>query len=280
MNANSGMHAETRFEFGANWVRFLEVLDDDRIDDAVASLKKFLDVDNLQGQRFLDIGSGSGLFSLAARRLGATVTSFDFDPQSVACTEELKRRYYRNDDAWRIEQGSALDRNYLESLGEFDVVYSWGVLHHTGAMWLGIENAISCVAANDGKLFVAIYNDQGWKSHFWWFIKLWYNRLPRFLQMPYVMLVSGITHLLVILKYTIKLKPMVAISPLLRDKRERGMSAQHDMVDWIGGFPFEFATFKTLLDYFQFRGFSVIRAERTTSLGCHQIALKRDVCAE
>ena len=246
----------------------------------MASLKTYLNVENLQGQRFLDIGSGSGLFSLAARRLGATVTSFDFDPQSVACTQELKRRYYPDDEAWRIEQGSALDRAYLESLGKFDVVYSWGVLHHTGAMWLGIENAIGCVTSDNGKLFVAIYNDQGWKSHIWWFIKLWYNRIPRILKTPYVMIVAAVTQMLVILKYTIKLKPMVAIAPLLRDESERGMSFRHDMVDWIGGFPYEFATFKTLLDYFESRGFSVITANRKTSQGCHELALKRVACAE
>lgn len=280
MNADSELESKTRFEFGDNWTRFLSVLNDERIDDAETSIKTYLDVENLQGQRFLDIGSGSGLFSLAARRLGANVMSFDLDPQSVACTGELKRRYFPDDDTWHIERGSALDRDYLASLGKFDVVYSWGVLHHTGAMWFGIENAIRCVASDGGKLIIAIYNDQGWKSHFWWFIKLWYNRLPRILKTPYVMVVAAITHLLVILKYTIKLKPMVAISPLLRDERERGMSARYDMVDWVGGFPYEFAAIETLLGYFKSRGFSVIKANPNTSLGCHQLALKRDVCAD
>ena len=151
---DEGKHdTETRFEFGDNWANFLSVLNEDRIEDAVKSLKTFLQVEDLQGKRFLDIGSGSGLFSLAARCLGASVTSFDYDPQSVACTEELKRRYFPDDGDWSIEQGSALDNAYLNSLGIFDVVYSWGVLHHTGAMWLGIEYAINRVAADGGKVF-------------------------------------------------------------------------------------------------------------------------------
>src|SRR5215203_350579 len=149
-----------RFEFGKNWASFLEVLDGDRIDRAIDSLRQMLEVDDLQQKSFLDIGSGSGLFSLAAKRLGARVFSFDYDPESVACTRELRRRYYPDDENWTVEQGSALDENYVRSLGVFDVVYSWGVLHHTGDMWLGLHNA-SLAVGNNGFLFVAIYNDTG-----------------------------------------------------------------------------------------------------------------------
>src|SRR5205823_7545247 len=120
-----------RFEFGRNWARFLSTLDDRKIEAATHSLEKTLGVESLDGKRFLDIGSGSGLFSLAARRLGARVHSFDLDRECVRCALELRRRYFPADVNWRIEQGSALDREYLTSLGKFDVVYSWGVLHHT-----------------------------------------------------------------------------------------------------------------------------------------------------
>jgi 2-polyprenyl-6-hydroxyphenyl methylase/3-demethylubiquinone-9 3-methyltransferase len=87
--------AGQRFEFGANWLRFLEMLNDERIAQAEQSLCDMLGVSDLLGKSFLDVGSGSGLFSLAARQLGATVHSFDYDPQSVACTQELKRWYFR-----------------------------------------------------------------------------------------------------------------------------------------------------------------------------------------
>src|SRR5499426_3036453 len=115
-----------RFEFGENWRRFLEGLRDRQIVTAESSLKRMLEIDSLAGLSFLDIGSGSGLFSLAARRLGARVVSFDYDPQSVACAVELRQRYFPGDPQWVVEEGSALDADYLGRLGHFDIVYSWG----------------------------------------------------------------------------------------------------------------------------------------------------------
>src|SRR5215471_7732319 len=118
---------ERRFEFGDNWLDFARDLRAEQIAEAEQSLRRLLRCDTLAGKRFLDAGSGSGLFSLAARRLGAEVHSFDFDPQSVACTQELRRRFFPQDALWRVEAASVLDQAYLQSLGTFDVVYSWGV---------------------------------------------------------------------------------------------------------------------------------------------------------
>jgi 2-polyprenyl-3-methyl-5-hydroxy-6-metoxy-1,4-benzoquinol methylase len=275
MTARQEVEEGKRFAFGDNWTRFLYALDDQRIAAAENSLRDMLCVETLRGLKFLDIGSGSGLFSLAARKLGADVHSFDFDPQSVACAKELKRRFFPADPLWKIEEGSVLDSAYLQSLGTFDVVYSWGVLHHTGSMWVAFENSIGRVSMKGGKLFIAIYNDQGWKSHCWWFIKSFYNGLPRVLRSPFAFMISVMTRIAVIIKFTLKLKPMVAIRPLLTDSRGRGMSAKYDTLDWIGGFPYEFATFETLAAYFVGRGFAVINAKHNDSLGCNELVLQR-----
>jgi 2-polyprenyl-6-hydroxyphenyl methylase/3-demethylubiquinone-9 3-methyltransferase len=280
LSATDEISAGKRFAFGENWTRFLADLDEGRVAAAEASLRDMLGVTDLAGKTFLDIGSGSGLFSLAARRLGARVHSFDFDPKSVACTEELRRRYFPGDATWRVEQGSALDPDYVASLGKFDVVYSWGVLHHTGSMWLGFENAIGRVVAPGGKLFIAIYNDQGWKSHVWWLIKAFYNVLPRPLRWLFIKLLMGAIHAVMLVKCSLRGRPMDAIRPIFDDARERGMSARHDVVDWVGGLPFEFATFELLESYFRQRGFRLINSIRTTSWGCNELAFERVECAD
>lgn len=263
-----------RFEFGENWAKFLNVLSEERILLAQKSLCFMLGVDSLKGKRFLDIGSGSGLFSLAARRLGATVHSFDYDPQSVACTEELRRREFPGDTEWTIEQGSALDQNYLAGLGQWDVVYSWGVLHHTGAMWQAIGNTVPLVKQG-GMVFVAIYNHQRFMSPIWLWVKKTYNRLPKGLRW------------LVVWPAMLRLWGPRTIYDLLRgqpfetwrnyDKHSvRGMSAWRDVVDWVGGYPFEVAKPEDIFDFYRKQGFQLEKLETCGGgLGCNQFVLSR-----
>ncbi|MDZ4688910.1 MAG: class I SAM-dependent methyltransferase [Planctomycetaceae bacterium] len=283
------MDAETeeRFPFGANWARFLEQIDESRIAAAVEALVAMLQSPSLAGQRFLDVGSGSGLSSLAAQRLGAVVHSFDFDPGSVACTAELRRRYGAASGDWTVERGSALDAQYLESLGEFDVVYSWGVLHHTGDLWTAMDLVARRVAPG-GRLFVAIYNDQGPVSDRWKRIKRLYQRLPRGLKTALVILVgagfwlrrlsaAGLSLLLRLLTLRNPLVPMQMLWTDLHVRNERGMHAWYDLVDWVGGWPFEVAQPEEVFRFLRDRGF-VLR-EMTTcggGLGCNQFVFDRE----
>jgi 2-polyprenyl-3-methyl-5-hydroxy-6-metoxy-1,4-benzoquinol methylase len=155
-----------RFEFGKNWSRFLSLVDESRVLQAERSLQEMLEAARLDGRSFLDVGSGSGLFSLAARRLGARVHSFDYDRDAVRCTATLRERFFGDDPLWKVEHGSILDRAYVQSLGAWDIVYSWGVLHHTGAMWQAL-NHVAALVRPGGLLWVAIYNDQGRASRRW-----------------------------------------------------------------------------------------------------------------
>src|SRR5437588_7852716 len=264
-----------RFEFGKNWSRFLALFDDGRIARAEESLKQMLEVENLEGQSFLDIGSGSGLFSLAARRLGARVHSLDYDPHSVACTKELRRRYFNNDSDWRIEEGSALDADYLKSLETFDVVYSWGVLHHTGSMWNALENAQLPVAAG-GKLFVAIYNDLGSRSRRWRWIKRTYNDLPGFLKAPFAITVIAPEEAKSLLRSLVLLKPGKYLKSWTRYNQNRGMSRWRDIIDWVGGYPYEVTTPEQVFDFYHPRGFQLTKMKcGGVGLGCNEFVFQR-----
>jgi len=247
-----------RFEFGKNWARFLATLTEEQIVSAEASLRRMLSVDTLAGMSFVDVGSGSGLFSLAARRLGARVHSFDYDPKSVACTRELHRRFFPADESWSIDEASALSVEYLEKLGQFDVVYSWGVLHHTGSMWSALANVAGLVAPR-GKLFIAIYNDQGSRSRRWRLAKRIYNRLPRPLKSPWAVITIAPT------EFKAATTAMVAgnLGDYLRDWTRpdptRGMSRWRDVIDWVGGYPFEVASPDEIFDFYRERGFVMMK---------------------
>jgi len=259
----------SRFKFGSNWKRFLRVLNDDRINESEKALKEFLGDDYLSGKKFIDIGCGSGLSSLAARRLGADVLSFDYDPESVNCTLELKKRYFDNDQMWKVLRGSALDKEFLRSLGSFDVVYSWGVLHHTGSMWEALEN-VKVNTTVGGLLFIAIYNDCGEITEYWKKKKIKYNSLPDWLKTLYAVKVWFPIEF-----KSFKHKPKKYFKQWSEYKKSRGMSRWHDMIDWIGGYPYENATEKELIDFYEKDGYLLLKAEPNNGYGCHQLVFKR-----
>lgn len=263
-----------RFQFGQNWANFLSTLDDSRIDEAVESLKDYLSVDDLKGKTFLDIGCGSGLFSLAAYKLGATVRSFDYDENSVKCARYLREKLANNDPNWIIEQGSVLDGTFMKKLDQVDVLYSWGVLHHTGDMYAAFENASKLVKPQ-GKLFLAIYNDQGSESKRWTWIKKKYvmgGPLWKGFCVTYTFAKQWGPGFL---SYCLKGKNPLKLWTEYPNNN-RGMSPWHDLVDWAGGYPFEVAKPEEVFHYFKERGYQLEKLKTCAGgLGCNEFVFTK-----
>ena len=268
---------DVRFPFGANWNRFVDRVDDDRIRQAEAAMAAMLGDGAIAGRSFLDVGCGSGLLSLAALRLGAArVHSFDYDAASVAATERLKHRYAESAARWTIERGDILDDTYIRALGAWDVVYSWGVLHHTGSMWRALANTLALVA-DRGVLFIAIYNDQGLATVYWRAVKRFYNqgRLAR-------AMVVG-THVPAFVLRGLAADLLRRKNPIQRYKgyrESRGMSVALDWLDWLGGYPFEAATPQAVHARVTAAGFRPVRAvTRERTWGCNEYVFVNDLTA-
>jgi 2-polyprenyl-6-hydroxyphenyl methylase/3-demethylubiquinone-9 3-methyltransferase len=230
--------AEKRFEFGKNWKKYIErSFSQEKVEVSKRHILAFLRRKDLQGLTFLDIGCGSGLHSLAALQLGAAeVISFDYDKKSVEATTILYQ-YAGDPKNWKIMQGSVLDPQFMASLPMVDIVYSWGVLHHTGDVWQAVRNAAMPVK-RDGLFYIALYSADVQKDptpEFWLDVKQRYLAASilekRKMEWWYVWRFQ--------MGYKISALRKV-LHDIIEYKKNRGMSYFTDIRDWLGGWPMEF----------------------------------------
>jgi SAM-dependent methyltransferase len=251
------------FSFGENWKRFLADIKDSTIQQAEDSFISFTRLPRLDDYTFLDIGCGSGLSSLVAYHLGARrITSIDIDPNSIDCVTTLRRRFANGTSNWDILQGSALDRNFICSLGRFSYVYSWGVLHHTGHLWKAIENVIDCVEPG-GRLHIAIYNEHK-SSAIWLKVKKLCNRFPKTIFPVLKIAYASFVYVRVLIRFQSPIKY------LRQYPQRRGMSFWRDIDDWLMGLPYEYCKPDQVINFLSDRSFALLRLRTSASTGNNQ----------
>jgi len=282
---NSGSMATTQsrqrekitFSFGENWLDFVDShLNPEREKIATASLSEFLGRKDLNGLTFLDIGCGSGLFSLGAHRLGARrIVSVDVDPHSVSSTSRL-REAAGSPGSWTVLHGSILDGAFISRIEPADVVYAWGSLHHTGDMWSAIRNASTLVAPG-GLFFLAIYNkvEGRGSSEYWLKMKKLYNRsskpVKRLMEVAYV----ARHH---VLPSIIRLQNPFTVRRTYQ--QTRGMNFWIDVRDWLGGYPYEFANADELFAFGSKElGLSLVNLHTVNHLGLNELLFKKSAVA-
>ena len=252
------------FNFGRNWRSFSDrAIDNRRFEMASNSLKELIGQEKIKGSAFLDIGCGSGIFAIAASLIGAQkVIGIDISKESVEASIDNKKRF-AGQSTIDFFHKSLFDDDILQ-MPKFDIVYSWGVLHHTGNMWRAIDIASKLVAPHS--LFVlAIYNKH-WSSGLWKLIKRFYNAVPKFIQQLMVWffcLIIATAKLIVTRKNPFK-------------KKKRGMSFYYDVIDWVGGYPYEYATKGQIINHLEKMGFKCIKfVKPAVPTGCNEFVFLR-----
>jgi 2-polyprenyl-6-hydroxyphenyl methylase/3-demethylubiquinone-9 3-methyltransferase len=143
---------------------------------------------------------------------------------------------------WEILRGSVLDKDFLARIKPADIVYSWGVLHHTGDMWTAIRNAAGLMRPG-GLFYLALYTTDP-ASDYWLEVKKKYNRSSN--AGKRVMECGYIARRVILPDILGRRNSWKRVQEY---KKSRGMSFMTDVRDWLGGYPFEHASIEQVLRF-------------------------------
>ncbi len=238
--------SEKRFDFGLNWKDYSDnAFNEARFEDAKSSLRALFDRESFEDLSFLDVGCGSGIFSIAAHQLGAKpVCGIDISHYSIETCNKNSKILGPAKSLPTFQQADVLDASKMAQIGQYDLVYAWGSLHHTGSLWTALEEVTRHVK-QAGTLALAVYHKH-WTSPVWLVIKKFYNRAPKWAQ-----------RIMIFFFYPVLFGAKFAITGKNPLKMRRGMDFYYDVVDWIGGYPYEYALPQEIIDFLHARGFQL-----------------------
>jgi len=273
MKKDNLLDQQSHFAFGENWLDYARKIDEEKIRQAMDDLRRLSGRQRLDGMSFLDIGCGSGLSALAAIRLGATrVAGVDIDPDSVKAAKEVFSRFAPQQADFEV---CSVFEMTPATFGTFDIVYSWGVLHHTGDMVRAIEVAAALVGPG-GEFYLALYGKTPYCG-MWRHIKRWYSKAPPASQRR-ARNVRVFLHKAI---FKIRRKDFAAY---VNNYGRRGMDYYNDVHDWLGGYPYQSATPDECHALLGRMGFAVdrefVRSNRhplsgLLGSGCNEYAFRR-----
>ena len=261
------------FSFWKNWQNFLKKINDENIDKAKEIILKFLwDENIIKWNTIIDFWSWSWLMSLAFLELWVKeIISIDIDDYSIECAEYLREKYKYNKKKWKILKGSVLDENFIKSLPKVDMLYSWWVIHHTWDMWKWLDLMLNLIKDN-WYFYTAIYNDSNfileWTSKFWLKEKRIYSKYKflRYIIKP-IYTFYYITWLIIHWINPIKYIKNYSFS--------RWMSFWNDIEDWLGWYPYEYATFDEIQSFFEKNNYKLLNSKKVRSIWCNEFLFKK-----